>query len=186
MNSFRVMASESLDTIADATAYQPYESTDIVRSMNYGWIIAIGLVLFSIVFVSIIVVPRILDYAMGIASVAGFLLIAASAILIPRFIDQGTVTQASKIIPPDNIQVTQIEHAVEISWQTEQPTVGGIVYGTSPDNLDSAVATKTGSQITTIHLAKIENLTPGETYYYQIISSGKRYPLEEPLILEIK
>ena len=65
-----------------------------------------------------------------------------------------------------------LDNGMTIMWQTNVPAHCWVEYGTSKDNLMRARTLVDGQEVcnNTIHKIRLENLRPGQTYYYRICS----------------
>lgn len=61
---------------------------------------------------------------------------------------------------------------ITVMWQTTVPSHCWVEYGTSKDNLAKARTLLDGQAVcnNTLHKIRLENLTPGQTYYYRVCS----------------
>jgi hypothetical protein len=75
---------------------------------------------------------------------------------------------------PKDIRVTNIsESTLSVSWTTEIPTTGVVVWGESEGSLQRSAPSETGNG--RIHSATITGLEPETTYFYEINSAGETY-----------
>lgn len=61
---------------------------------------------------------------------------------------------------------------ITVMWQTIVPTHSWVEYGTSKEHLTKARTLLDGQAVcnNTLHKIRLENLTPGQTYYYRVCS----------------
>ncbi len=57
-------------------------------------------------------------------------------------------------------------NAVTLWWQTNNTAANDVVYGTDPNNMNQRAYERGGSKD---HTAELDNLQPGQTYYYKIL-----------------
>ncbi|MCI0672695.1 MAG: fibronectin type III domain-containing protein, partial [Myxococcaceae bacterium] len=65
-------------------------------------------------------------------------------------------------------EVTVGERTARVSWSSNRPTDAQVVYGTSPEAL---VLSASDAALTTVHGLTLAALSPGTTYYYQVVST---------------
>lgn len=58
-------------------------------------------------------------------------------------------------------------NAMELQWKTNNTAANSVKYGTDPNNLTETAYEPGGGQD---HSITLKNLTPGQTYYYQILT----------------
>ena len=65
-----------------------------------------------------------------------------------------------------------LNNGITVIWQTNVPAHCWVEYGTSKDSLVRARTLLAGQEVcnNTLHKIRLENLRPGETYYYRICS----------------
>lgn len=66
--------------------------------------------------------------------------------------------------------VTVTDSQAVITWESESPTEGLVIYGSSPDNLDQQASDPAGR--TRYHRVEITGLNPGATIHYAVLSDG--------------
>lgn len=91
--------------------------------------------------------------------------------------------QQSKLkvfLAPKNIKVANLNStSASLIWQTGQPTIGLVKYGTNPTLLTQTgqdERDKNSQQLHLTHFVSLKDLKPETTYYYQIKSSNFTYP----------
>ena len=77
-----------------------------------------------------------------------------------------TVSPAGRILLPD----PELGPLVEVVWSTNEPTVGEVCYGQSPDLYDAVVSSLSDS-LRTQHSITLDDLQPNTDYYFRVISS---------------
>lgn len=76
---------------------------------------------------------------------------------------------------PLNVTITDIaENSAKITWETGDPTLGAIKYGTTQNALNF-YAPETNKDLTKAHSVELTLLTPGSTYFFEIQIADKMY-----------
>ena len=78
---------------------------------------------------------------------------------------------------PYQVQFTEVGSDIfEISWETQEPTIGFIRYGESAYTMDLiGQNTEDSGGKKTKHVVRVDGLIEGETYYIEIHSDAKAY-----------
>lgn len=76
---------------------------------------------------------------------------------------------------PLNVTITDIsENSAKITWETGDPTLGAIKYGTTQNALNF-YAPETNKDLTKTHSVELTLLSPGSTYFFEIQIADKMY-----------
>lgn len=81
---------------------------------------------------------------------------------------------ASPDITPQDVRITNISSSsFTVSWITDKPTIGYIMYGTSKDSINQNTPAPQVAQ--SIHWIQVQSLTPGAQYFFKINSAGSEF-----------
>ena len=145
------------------------------------WLWLIGGAVLVIGVLAVMVIPRLLNYALGLT----VLLLAVAiggGVLLPRLLQQPTTSQAGLQGTPENIQVSNIQPTqFTVTWTTGKAVIGAIKYGTSATSLNQTGLGFDPTVPKNLHQIMVTELQPAQRYYVRIISGGKEYPTGEPL-----
>ncbi len=81
---------------------------------------------------------------------------------------------ASPDITPQDVRVTNITaSSFTVSWITDKPTIGYVIYGTSSSSINQNTPTPQTAQ--SIHWMQVQSLNPGSQYFFKINSGGSDF-----------
>lgn len=87
----------------------------------------------------------------------------------------GTRKIVSKEIVPSKVQITNIQdNKFSVSWVTQAPSEGRIVYGKVGEKLTQEVNDERGLQQSTIHQVTVEAIQPNTQYAFRIVSGSNK------------
>ena len=76
------------------------------------------------------------------------------------------ITKARQSAKIDNLQILNItQSSITVTWETDMASVGHVVYGESPTELDQLEVEPSKRKQ---HEVSLTNLKPQQTYYYKI------------------
>lgn len=115
---------------------------------------------------------------------------------MPREYDTSAQAEGEAIIPR-NIRITDLgPTGFKVSWVTDEPTLGEVKYGDSPEGysahtamderLDNEDYTAYAGTVSYMHSCRISGLMPNETCYFKLVSDGVEYPAGEPRAQQTK
>jgi len=88
---------------------------------------------------------------------------------------QSLEKEAIEVRQPQQIEIKRLTtDVVLVSWETKRKTVGGVLWGYSPEHLDNLVLSDQGSQDELKHRAVID-VEPDQSVFLVIISNGYKY-----------
>lgn len=81
-----------------------------------------------------------------------------------------TAVARADLVPPviDQVVPTNVFGQLSIAWTTDEPASSVLRFGLAPSNLDQAI---TNNALVRTHLLDLPRLTPGQIYYYMVIST---------------
>lgn len=90
----------------------------------------------------------------------------------PIMVDVAFATAEANILRTIPYLQNPLGNGMTVVWQTTVPSHCWVEYGTSKDNLTRARTLMDGQEVcnNTLHKIRLENLIPGQTYYYRICS----------------
>ena len=90
----------------------------------------------------------------------------------PILVDVAFATAEGNIFRTMPYLQNPLDNGMTVMWQTTVPSHCWVEYGTSKDNLQRARTLVDGQEVcnNTLHKIRLENLTPGQTYYYRVCS----------------
>lgn len=98
--------------------------------------------------------------------------VMAGIVLIQR--QQSLQTSASIEKSPYNVTVSNIkEDSFTVSWTTDEPTVGFLLWGKGENPITPAQSVGGGTK--EVHMVKVTNLEPDVEYSFTITSAGREY-----------
>lgn len=81
---------------------------------------------------------------------------------------------ASPDITPQDVRITNVTaSSFTVSWITDKPTIGYVVYGTSKDTLNQN--TTAPQEALSIHWVQVQSLSPQTQYFFKINSGGSDF-----------
>lgn len=117
-----------------------------------------------------------------IPTLVAIMLLVFSAVAGVILLDQesGFLPRAAPEYVPNQVKITNIsDQGFTISWLTQEPTIGFIKYGLSPEDLNQTVVDErdqlTGSSNDfRSHYITVQDLNPQTTYYFKLGSFGNQ------------
>ena len=90
----------------------------------------------------------------------------------PIVLDLAFATAEANIFRTKPYLQNPLDNGMTVMWQTTVPSHCWVEYGTDKDNLERARTLVDGQEVcnNTMHKIRLENLTPGQTYYYRVCS----------------
>jgi len=189
MNGIAVYASEGqrlMDNLSKTDIASGWGS--MIQSSEINWLIIGGIGIIIIALISFVIVPKFLDKTLGLIAFTGLMALAGvSAVIIPQLSNQPTIFQAFEESKPEQIQIYNIQPTeFIISWRTQFPVTGAVVYGPDKKSLENVAVEIEPTQKRINHLIRVIDLEPGKTYFIKIISGGKEYLIDgEPLMVTL-
>ena len=189
MNGIAVYASEGqrlMDNLSKTDIASGWGS--MIQSSEINWLIIGGIGIIIIALISFVIVPKFLDKTLGLIAFTGLVALAGvSAMIIPQLSNQPTIFQAFEESKPEQIQIYNIQPTeFIISWRTQFPVTGAVVYGPDKKSLENVAVEIEPTQKRINHLIRVIDLEPGKTYFIKIISGGKEYLIDgEPLMVTL-
>lgn len=113
---------------------------------------------------------------------AGFVAVIFTGFGLYYFLGQASGSQASRKPLTEHKIVNLSFNQAGVYWQTEEAEPGWITYGEMPDKLDKTASDpryKKDKEPAHLHLVTLNNLKPGTTYYYEIVSEEGIYQQED-------
>ena len=112
----------------------------------------------------------------------GFILVGVGISLSSWFLQTGVLfpTEAGVGSTPQNVRISNVsDSAFTLSFTTTDAVIGSVSYGTTSTDEKQALDLRDKASGTpkeyTVHYIEVENLKPGTTYLYKIISGGEEY-----------
>ncbi len=132
----------------------------------------------------LVIGPKVFGRAFGILSIVGIFAIIGVGISLPQIVEffgqptrTGTLAK-SEVIPQQVDFIRLFPTEFTVTWNTQAPVIGAIRYGLTSTDLNLAAAELDPSQTKAVHLVRVTDLSPGTTYYVEIISGGERFDNE--------
>jgi len=90
-----------------------------------------------------------------------------------KYIGRATISPVPKNVNIQNITPTSFG----VSWVTDKPASGVIILKREKEQIffDDRLRTYTPNSLFTDHYVTVTNLTPGQTYFFVILSGKERY-----------
>jgi hypothetical protein len=80
---------------------------------------------------------------------------------------------ASPETAPKDVRITNISaNAFTVSWVTDQPTIGSVLWGESQNPNNTALGSQSEKNV---HFVEVSGLAPNTTYFFKIASGGTDY-----------
>ncbi len=114
------------------------------------------------------------NVALGI----GAIVVGIIGLFASLFLTLGRVVYQEKASPqqaPREIRLTNLsENSVSVSWLTEEPVLGGVIYGVNSSLSSSFVGLDDRGEdvVSSLHHVTLKNLKPEITYYFRLISGA--------------
>lgn len=149
--------------------------------VEFNWLLTVGVVFIIVAVMSIFVVPKFLDNALGIMSIVGVFFLSGMLLLASSYVDLSSLSKADTAGEelPQKIKIVDVKsNEFTVEWDTFHPLLGAIKYGITKDKLDFLEVEGDPTVKHTHHKVRVTNLHK-KNYFVKIISGGEEFPKDD-------